>query len=345
MGEMLAAAIAVPGRFQRGPLPSNCGFEDRLQQRHPLASATAFRDAQMSSLSNRRTEHAADRANSFGRVLPSRYPAAVTKKIVPAFSIATVESVAKAVGDLYSGSELTRMLAEVRLKDALGEGMTKWKRPRRRDGQSAGPPGRRPTGGRAHQRCDGTRQDAVSPCCRVYCPRQTQPRAVVVRLPRDRSGEGRDHNPHDHRERGGSAERTGPHTLLSERGGHSHVLGDRRPELLRTDFYEAVFESIKGLGHRLRAMGGKDEDGPRLVESVLEGTDPMLLLNDRANQSQRDEQRGVALLNEGTVCGLQEPPGAMSLGSCGRCPSRTRSTCSATFLMIHRRLDGAKPRT
>lgn len=49
----------------------------------------------------------------------------MTKKIVPAFSIATVESVAKAVGDLYSGSELTRMLAEVRLKDALGEGMTK----------------------------------------------------------------------------------------------------------------------------------------------------------------------------------------------------------------------------
>lgn len=63
-----------------------------------------------------------------GRVLPSRYPAAVTKKTVPAFSIATVESVAKAVGDLYSGSELTRMLAEVRLKDALGESMTKWKR-------------------------------------------------------------------------------------------------------------------------------------------------------------------------------------------------------------------------
>ncbi|UQX11434.1 hypothetical protein [Candidatus Mycobacterium methanotrophicum] len=49
-------------------------------------------------------------------------------KSVQAFSVGTIEAVAKVVGELYSGSELTRILASVNLPDPLGEGMTKWKR-------------------------------------------------------------------------------------------------------------------------------------------------------------------------------------------------------------------------
>ena len=95
---------------------------------------------------------------------------------------------------------------------------------------------------------------------------------------------------------------------LSDRCAHRDVLQYCRPELLRTDFYEAVFESIKGLGHRLRAMsGGTDEDGPKLVEATLEGSDPLILLNNRANRSQRDEQRGVALLMKGMFAAFRNP--------------------------------------
>lgn len=296
----------------------------------------------MSSLS-RRTEHAADRANSFGRVLPSRYPAAVTKKIVPAFSIATVESVAKAVGDLYSGSELTRMLAEVRLKDALGEGMTKWKRL---------------AAAMANQQArQGDGRPVVALINAAMAPDRTLSRRAAASIARDKLNRVLSLSGYHVTDQGkvGITTRTTTeseaaarserlHTLLSERGGHSDVLGYCRPELLRTDFYEAVFESIKGLGHRLRAMGGKDEDGPRLVESVLEGTDPMLLLNDRANQSQRDEQRGVALLMKGLFAAFRNPQ-AHEPRIVWSMSEQDALDVLGTLSMIHRRLDGAKPRT
>jgi uncharacterized protein (TIGR02391 family) len=96
-------------------------------------------------------------------------------------------------------------------------------------------------------------------------------------------------------------------TLLDQRGGHPEVLKHCRPELLRTDFYEAVFEGIKGLGDRTRSMGARDEDGPKLVESVLEGSDPLIRLNARVTQSQRDEQRGVALLMKGMFAAFRNP--------------------------------------
>jgi len=47
---------------------------------------------------------------------------------IPPFPAGTVEAVAKIVGDLYSGSELTRLASEVPLRDDPGEGNTKWRR-------------------------------------------------------------------------------------------------------------------------------------------------------------------------------------------------------------------------
>ena len=44
------------------------------------------------------------------------------------FPLATIESVARAVGDLYTGSELTILLAEAGLRDDPGASFTKWRR-------------------------------------------------------------------------------------------------------------------------------------------------------------------------------------------------------------------------
>lgn len=44
------------------------------------------------------------------------------------FNDATITGVAKAVGELYPGSELTRVLTAARLADVDGETVTKWKR-------------------------------------------------------------------------------------------------------------------------------------------------------------------------------------------------------------------------
>jgi hypothetical protein len=44
------------------------------------------------------------------------------------FDDATVAAVAMAIADLYSGSELTRLLGAAQLTDPQGEGATTWKR-------------------------------------------------------------------------------------------------------------------------------------------------------------------------------------------------------------------------
>ena len=43
-------------------------------------------------------------------------------------------------------------------------------------------------------------------------------------------------------------------TLLLGRDAHEQVLRHCRPELLKEDYYEAAFESIKGLAERLRLL-------------------------------------------------------------------------------------------
>jgi hypothetical protein len=52
----------------------------------------------------------------------------MARRDIPAFALATVEAVAKTLGELYSGSEISRLLAQVRLPDPLGDGATKWRR-------------------------------------------------------------------------------------------------------------------------------------------------------------------------------------------------------------------------
>jgi Protein of unknown function (Hypoth_ymh) len=85
-----------------------------------------------------------------------------------------------------------------------------------------------------------------------------------------------------------------------------HHIGLDRPLAVTAIPPVAVYRPVSDVGAVLRQMGGRDEDGPRLVESVLEGTDPMIRLDDRANQSQRDEQRGVAVM-EGLFAASRNP--------------------------------------
>lgn len=52
----------------------------------------------------------------------------MARHVPPTFPPGSIEEIAKIVGDLYNGSELTRILDQVGLPDPLGSAMTKWKR-------------------------------------------------------------------------------------------------------------------------------------------------------------------------------------------------------------------------
>lgn len=129
---------------------------------------------------------------------------------------------------------------------------------------------------------------------------------------------------------------------LQQRQAHELVIAYCWPELLRADYYEAVFEAIKGLGSRLRTMTGKDLDGSKLVEGTLEGAPPVVRLNDLSTQSLRDEQRGVALLAKGLFAAFRNPTSHEPRVEWSMSEQDALDVLG-TLSMLHRRLDGALP--
>lgn len=129
-------------------------------------------------------------------------------------------------------------------------------------------------------------------------------------------------------------------TLLDRRGAHAEVLAYCRPELLRNDYYEAVFEAIKGLGSRMRQLTGLDADGYGLVESAMGGSSPQLRINALQTRTQRDEQLGVANLAKGVFSAFRNPA-AHEPRAEWTLTEKDALDVLGTLSMIHRRLDGA----
>lgn len=257
------------------------------------------------------------------------------------FPHGSIEEIAKIVGDLYSGSELTRILEQTGLTDPLGPTVTKWKRL-----------------AAAMEERQASRQDGAAVVGLIHAamaPERTLSRRADAAIARDNLNQVLSIAGYRVRDDGRIARTTSAttdseaaarserlHKLLSDRGAHQAVLRHCRPDLVRTDFYEAVFESIKGLGHRLRGMsGGTDEDGPKLVEATLEGSNPLILLNGRATQSQRDEQRGVALLMKGIFAAFRNPA-AHEPKIVWTMTEQDALDVLGTLSMVHRRLDAAR---
>lgn len=264
--------------------------------------------------------------------------------VPPPFPLGSIEDIAKIIGDLYSGSELGRILAQANLPDPpLGPSMTKWKR--------------LAAAVQEKQVSDRNGGAVVGLVHAAMAPERTLNRRAQAAVARDELNQVLSLSGYCVKDNGrigtttrattdneAAARSQRLHKLLTDRGAHADVLRYCRPELVRTDFYEAVFESIKGLGHRLRSMGGgTDEDGPKLVETVLEGTDPPILLNERANRSQRDEQRGVALLMKGLFAAFRNPA-AHEPKIVWTMTEQDALDVLGTLSMVHRRLDGARLR-
>lgn len=251
----------------------------------------------------------------------------------------TLEGVCKAIGELYSGSELTRVLAEVPLKNDPGEGNTKWRRLAYAvsANQSATQTGNavvrlitvamRPDRTLDRKsRADVARDELNQILSLVgYRVRDDGKVATTVKAATDSEAQART---------------TRMKSLLEQRGAHPQVTAYCRAELLRTDYYEAVFEAIKGLGSRLRSLTGVDADGYALVEQTMAGKDPILKLNAGATTTDRNEQLGIANLAKGLFSAFRNPAAHE--------PRRDWSMTEhdaldvlGTLSLVHRRLDRA----
>ncbi|UIR39713.1 TIGR02391 family protein (plasmid) [Rhodococcus sp. DMF-1] len=261
-------------------------------------------------------------------------------KSIEVFSAGTVEAVARVIGDLYSGSELTRILASVKLADPLGEGTTKWRRvAAAMDAQQAKQRDGRPilalvTAAMAPDRALGKQAGAA-----IARDELTQILSLSGLYVRPDGRIGRTVRTTTASEAAARSERL--HKLLTDRGAHPEVVRHCRPELLRKDCYEAVFEAVKGLGARLRDKSELDQDGRALVQVALRGKSPRLLLTNYTTVTERNEQEGVALLAEGVFAAFRNPA-AHEPRLAWNVTEQDALDVLGTLSMIHRRLDGAR---
>lgn len=260
----------------------------------------------------------------------------MTSSITP-FPSGTIEHCCKIIGELYSGSELTRLVAEVPLHNDPGEGITKWRRLAHAVSSNQAGVGNgnalvrlitiamRPD--RTLDRVDraATARDEL-----------TQALSLVGLKVRDDGKVARTTQAKTDTE---ALERTNRlRGLLERRGTHADVITYCRPELLRVDYYEAVFEAIKGLGARIRALTGVDGDGYGLIESTMAGSAPHLRINDGSTRTKRDEQLGVANLAKGLFSAFRNPA-AHEPRIHWQLSEQDALDVFGTLSLIHRRLD------
>ncbi len=127
---------------------------------------------------------------------------------------------------------------------------------------------------------------------------------------------------------------------IERRGGHAEVFKYCRKELVEEDCFNAVFEATKGLAERVRGLTGLDLDGHDLVAAALEGKDPIVKLNPRETDTERNEQRGIANLMKGAFSAFRNPT-SHEPKVLWHVSEADALDLLSTLSLIHRRLDSA----
>ena len=130
-------------------------------------------------------------------------------------------------------------------------------------------------------------------------------------------------------------------TELERRDSHTLLLQVCKAELLQENYYHAVFEAMKGVAERLRQMSGLGSDGAELVTAVFalgSAGVPMFAINSLANDSERSEQRGFTNLLVGMFGMFRNPVAHAPRVSWNM--SRTDAVdMLGTISLVHRKLD------
>lgn len=225
------------------------------------------------------------------------------------FRFGTIESIAKTVGGLYTGSQLTSILIDAELSHYdPGYPTTKWTRIAMAVETQQGSQGDgRPLIRLVSEALDPRNLNTSSTGYDSDDAREEVNQALSFdgyRVREDGTviSVGRTPTLSEARKRSRRLL-----TNLKNRGAHEEVLKHCQPDLVQNDYYQAAFESIKGLADRLRVLTNTDLDGRELVQRSFGGSDPLLQINERATKTQRNEQVGVQLLAEGVFAAFRNP--------------------------------------
>ena len=127
---------------------------------------------------------------------------------------------------------------------------------------------------------------------------------------------------------------------LEGRGVHPDVLKFCRSELLADNYFHAVQEAVKSVADKMRSRTGLTDDGTTLVDQVLGGKPPLLVINSYANASELSEQKGFANLVRGTF-GMFRNPTAHEARIHWTMTKEDAEDLLTIVSLIHRRIDTA----
>jgi uncharacterized protein (TIGR02391 family) len=100
------------------------------------------------------------------------------------------------------------------------------------------------------------------------------------------------------------------HAALVSRNVHQDVFRFCRAELLRENYFHAVFEAMKSIASKIRDLSGLTCDGAQLVQEAFgnaNGRIPVLAINALLTETDKGEQRGFANLLIGLFGTIRNP--------------------------------------
>jgi uncharacterized protein (TIGR02391 family) len=99
------------------------------------------------------------------------------------------------------------------------------------------------------------------------------------------------------------------HAALVQRSVHSDVLRFCKAELLEENYFHAVFEAMKSITAKIRALSGLSGDGCDLVHDAFghKFGDPLLAINPFHTETHRGEQYGFMNLLKGLYGTIRNP--------------------------------------
>lgn len=223
----------------------------------------------------------------------------------PPFDAATVEAIAKVLGEAGSGSDITRYLESNRLFDHSMES-TKWRRLNAIFLKS-----------QVDTRCSNhvfafiksylTPMRFVGNRMEFETLREELNAILILHgLEYGKDGEFRYIDKAKTLDEA-EARASGVRDQLLSRKTHSEVYKYCKPELMQENYFHAVFEACKGLFQRIRDLSGVEADGANLIDRVFAVESPFLALNTLRTETERSEHKGFAQLLKGCAAAIRNP--------------------------------------
>lgn len=230
------------------------------------------------------------------------------KQLPPAFSSAAVEAVCRELGELVIGSQITGLIAPLKVPQSIDDGTgTKWKRlfnavAYRQTKQGDGRPLIRlimeimqPVRFDDNQQFQAGRA-SVNRKLLLYGYEVREDGKVGKAKPAATVA--------DAQER---ADALG--SELKQRNVHPRVLTFCRKELLQENYFHAVLEATKSVADRIRELTGLTKDGAPLIDEAtsLKGGQPILAFNELKTEWEESEHTGLAMLAKGLLAMARNP--------------------------------------